>query len=77
MVYGKVNLHKLIKKYPQYAYHLGGNWLRSWYGYLIFNDYIIKLIDYLLINNNAKILIKYKIVYSVIKGYRLGLKKEG
>ena len=74
--YGSINLHILIDKYPQHAEHLSGKWLTSIHGYLIFNRLIMSLINYILIFINMKFLIKYKIAYNVISGYRLNIKKK-
>ena len=74
-MYGAINLHQLIIKHPQYAKYLGGGWLTSIYGYLIFNDLIMGAVNYLLFYININILIKYKIAYSMIRGYRLNIKK--
>ena len=70
-IYGSINLHKLINKYPQHANHLSGRWLTSIYGYLVFNRLVMCFIHYILMFINMRVLIKYKIAYSVISGYRL------
>ena len=68
--YGKINLHKLVNMYPEHRKHLAGNWLTSWYGYLIFNSLIIFLVDWILKRTTINLFVKYKIAYNVIMGYR-------
>ena len=68
--YGKINLHKLINMYPEHKKNLAGNWLTSWYGYLIFNDVLILVVDWVLKRTTINLFIKYKIAYNVIMGYR-------
>ena len=75
-IYGSTNLHILINKHPQHTNHLFGGWLTSVYGYLMFNPLIMFLVNYILMFIDIKILIKYKIAYNVVRGYRLNLKKK-
>ena len=68
--YGKTNLLILLNKYPQYKNDLGGQYINSILGYIIFNP-ISRFAVYLLglmIENYW--LTRYLVVDSVIKGVR-------
>ena len=68
--YGKNNLPRLIKKYPQHKKSLGGYWLDSFLGYLLFNRIFMFLNKIIIIIFPFKICIRYIVAYNTIIGYR-------
>lgn len=68
--YGKNNLPLLLKRFPLHRSKLGGNWIQSIQGFLIFNPVIyffVTIIGHLF---PVYFLLRYRVVYSVIKGAR-------
>ena len=68
--YGKNNLPILLKKYPQYKNDLGGQYINSIRGYLIFNPIIRLVINLLGLIIKNYWLTRYLVVDSVIRGAR-------
>ena len=68
--YGKINLPLLLKKYPQYKNDLGGQYIYSIIGYVIFNPiirFVIILLNMIISNYWIK---RYLIVDAVMQGAR-------
>ena len=68
--YGNKNFLFLLKKHPQYKRALGGQYVHSIMGYVIFNPLIRIIIKYInkLIDNYW--LKRYMVIDSVIRGAR-------
>ena len=69
-IYGKYNLPILLERYPKHHKELGGNWVKSFKGYLIFNIFIASVIKYLNIIFSFSVFTKYIVIYSTMRGYR-------
>ena len=68
--YGKINLPLLLKKYPKYKNDLGGQYIHSIKGYIIFNPMVRFLIMVLNIMINSYWIKRYLIVDAVMRGIR-------
>ena len=68
--FGKYNLSKIINKYPEFEKELQVFWLKSIWGYLVFNPLINKVVDGVLCCCKILYLLRYKIIYSTVRGYR-------
>ena len=68
--YGKYNLPILINRYPQFKEELGGDWVFSLKGYIVFNPLINMIIKLILVIKPFQIFIRYIIINSVISGAR-------
>jgi len=68
--YGKHNLPILINRYPQYEKELGGDWVYSLKGYMLFNPLIKMIIKSILLIKPLQIFIRYIVINSVISGAR-------
>ena len=73
--YGENNLKLLIKKHPQFIANIGGEYIRTIKGYLVFNPIIRIIINLLESCTNNYWLKRYLIIDSVIRGARQGYKK--
>ena len=71
--YGKYNLPLLIKKHPHYKNKFAANWIFSFKGRLIFNLPLKILINLIIKIYPFQILIRYIVVYAVIRGARSSL----
>ena len=69
-IYGKYNLPILLERHPRYHKELGGNWVKSLKGYLIFNTFIATIINFLNTIVSFHIFTKYLVIYSTMCGYR-------
>ena len=69
-IYGKHNLPILLKRYPEHKKELGGDWINSIKGLLLFNVFLASLIKYINYFIPHIILTKYLVIYSAIRGYR-------
>jgi len=68
--YGKTNFQILLNKYPQYKNNLGGQYINSISGYVIFNPiarFAVNILGSMIENYWLK---RYLVVYSVIRGAR-------
>ena len=68
--YGKTNFQILLKKYPQYKNNLGGQYINSISGYVIFNPitrFAVNILGLMIENYWLK---RYLVVDSVIRGAR-------
>jgi len=70
--YGENNLPKLIKKYPQHKKSLGGFWLDSLLGVLLFNRFFMFIFSLIVKIFPFKTCIRYLVAYNTIIGYRVG-----
>ena len=68
--YGYNNLPILINRYPQYKKELGGDWVFSFKGYILFNPIIKMIIKSILLIKPLQIFIRYIVINSVITGAR-------
>lgn len=68
--FGKHNLSKIVEMYPEFENELQVFWLRSLLGYVVFNPIINKIVSLILGCYSAVYLLRYKIIYSTIEGYR-------
>ena len=68
--FGKYNLSKIIKQYPEFEKELQIFWLKSIWGYLVFNPVIHKVVDWMLRWCKILYLLRYKVIYSTVCGYR-------
>lgn len=68
--YGKTNLLLLLSKYPQYKDELGGGFIKSIKGYLIFNPIIRMGVNLLDLNLPSYWLKRYQVIDSIIRGAR-------
>ena len=69
-IYGKNNLQILLKRHPEHKKELGGDWINSIKGLLLFNSFLAILIKYINYFIPHIILTKYLVIYSAIRGYR-------
>ena len=68
--YGRENLPRLLKRYPDYACEMAGNWIWSLKGKLVFNFVIRGLVKFLFTINPRPLFVRYLVVDSVISGAR-------
>lgn len=68
--FGKNNFPKLIKHYPQYKSELGGNWIRSVQGMLMFNPFIRWVVFGLNKLFYSYWTVRYCVIDAVIRGAR-------
>ena len=68
--YGEYNLPILINRYPQYKKELGGNWVYSLKGYILFNPLIKIIIKSISLIKPMQIFLRYIVINSVISGAR-------
>jgi GT2 family glycosyltransferase len=68
--YGETNFPRLINAFPKYKKQLGGDWINTMKGYLFFNPIIGILVPILDRFINSYLLVRYQVIYSVIKGAR-------
>lgn len=73
-IYGKNNLPLLLNRFPQYKSELGGDWIDSAQGYMIFNPVFAIIVFIISRLFPVFFLIRYCVVYSVVKGARKSLK---
>ena len=69
-IYGKYNLPILLERHPKHHNELGGNWVKSFKGYLIFNTLFASIIKFLNKIFSFGIFIRYLVIYSTMRGYR-------
>jgi len=68
--YGEENLPRLLDRYPEYHSEIAGHWIWSVKGRLIFNRMIFSLVWILFQLIPLPLLIRYLVIYSVIRGAR-------
>ena len=68
--YGECNLPILINRYPQYKKELGGDWIFSLKGYLVFNSFMNVIIKSISLIKPLQIFIRYIVINAVISGAR-------
>jgi len=69
-IYGNKNLPLLLKKYPQYKNDLGGQYLYSLRGYILFNPLIRLVVRTINIIGANYWITRYLVIDSVIRGAR-------
>ena len=69
-IYGNKNLPLLLKKYPQYNHELGGKYINTLQGYLIFNPIIRSMVQIINLVVTNYWITRYLVVDSVIRGAR-------
>ena len=69
--YGEYNLPILINRYPQYKKELGGDWIHSLKGYMVFNPLLKMIIKSISLIKPLQIFIRYIVINSVISGARV------
>jgi len=69
-IYGKYNLPILLERHPKHYKELGGDWIKSFKGHLIFNIFFATVIKFLNTIVTFNIFTKYIVIYSTIRGYR-------
>ena len=68
--YGKYNFPILVNRYPQYKKDLGGDWVFSLKGYILFNSLFHLIIKSISLIIPLQTFIRYIVIYSVISGAR-------
>lgn len=68
--YGKTNLPSLLEQFPQYKTELGGQWIISIKGYLLFNPIVRFLVSKTRHFCNSYWLSRYLVIDAVIRGAR-------
>jgi glycosyltransferase involved in cell wall biosynthesis len=68
--YGKNNFPRLINTYPKYKKHLGGDWVQSKKGYLIFNPFTGLFVTILNSLFTSYFLVRFQVIYAVVRGAR-------
>lgn len=68
--YGKTNLPSLLDQFPQYTSDLGGQWVNSLKGYLLFNPILRWVVSKIHHLSNNYWLIRYQVIDAVIRGVR-------
>ncbi len=68
--YGKNNFPRLINTYPKYKKHLGGDWVQSKKGYLIFNPFTGLFVTILNSLFTSSFLVRFQVIYAVVRGAR-------
>ena len=74
-IYGEFNLPLIFNKHRDCRDHLGFKWFTAFRGKLIFNKFIMLIINQILKLKTIPLLLRYKIVYNTVVGYRNYLKK--
>lgn len=69
--YGKTNLPSLLEQFPQYKAELGGQWIKSIKGYLLFNPIVRFWVAKTRHFCNSYWLSRYQVIDAVIQGARL------
>lgn len=69
--YGKTNLPSLLKQFPQHKAELGGQWIKSIKGYLLFNPIVRFLVVKTCHFCNSYWLSRYQVIDAVIRGARV------
>ena len=68
--YGKTNLPSLLEQFPQYNTELGGQWIKSIKGYLLFNPIVRFWVAKTRHFRNSFWLSRYLVIDAVIRGAR-------
>ena len=68
--YGRKNYLKLLNKYPQYADYMAGDWINTFKGKLVFNQFVNWIVKLVYSVISIPYLVRYSIAYSLIMGAR-------
>ena len=68
--YGKTNLPSLLEQFPQHSAELGGEWIKSMQGYILFNPLIRWIVSKTCHIFSSYWLSRYQVLDAVIQGAR-------
>ena len=68
--YGKTNLPSLLEQFPQYSAELGGEWIKSMKGYILFNPIMRWVVSKSRHIYSSYWLSRYQVIDAVIRGAR-------
>ncbi len=68
--YGKHNFPILLNRYPEYEKELGGDWVFSLKGYMVFNSLVKIIIKSIFLIIPSQLFIRYIVIYAVVSSAR-------